>query len=233
MMKRRLLKMYGSTPTGNTRSYSYYVTSRPLNGAQPHMQCDLLEAQIPALLHDLHISPTHLPGIRALYGEQISRFKGPNMKERLVELRERIERLHTEEAALARLYAQGKLSDSNYDILHAEWQSKVFETHREITQMESGVEEVIDDLDQALCLLACVPQLFARMERRQQARLLQILVKRIIIDTQGKIVDVELNPPFAYLTSLRPAPDRQKRNGKKQKSSGQLLSALPTTKTTF
>ncbi len=163
-----------------------------------------------------------LPGIRALYSEHIPRFKGPNLQERLVELRERIQRLHTEEAALARLFAQGKLSDENYDMLHAEWQSKVFETHREINQLESGVEEVIDDLDQALRLLSCIPDLFARMDRRQQARLLQILVKRIIIDTQGIITDVEFNPPFAYLTSLKPPPKRQRRSGKKQESSGRF-----------
>ena len=66
----------------------------------------------------------------------------------------------------------------------------------------------------------------SRMNRRQQAQLLRILVKRIIIDTQGTFIDVELKAPFAYLTGLKPAPDRQKSSGNKQESSGNILSAL-------
>jgi hypothetical protein len=211
--------MYGSTPTGNTRSYSYYVTARPVHGAQPHLHCDQIENQIPDLLHGLYIPPKHLAAIRALYCDQIVRFKGPNLQERLAELHGLIERLHTEEAALARLYAQGKLSDGNYDALYAEWRGKVSETQREINRLESGSDEIVDDLDLALCLLACIPSLFTRMEPRQQSRLLRILIKKIIIDTQGTVIDAELNPPFGFLMSLNPVPDGQKSNGKEQKSS--------------
>jgi hypothetical protein len=123
----------------------------------------------------------------------------------LVELQERSERLHSEEAALARLYAQARLTDRNYDALYKEWQAKVFEVEQKINRLKEGTERVIGDLDNALVLLACASHLFVRLDLKQKWRLLQILFRHIIIDTQGQVVDLELNAPFVYLISLHQA----------------------------
>jgi hypothetical protein len=205
-MSVRDYKMHGATPTGRSRRYTYYTTIRKVTDVRFTVPTETVEEQMTDLLRDISVDPHVLPRLRALYREQIKALKGPSLKERAQELHERLERLHAEEAALARLYAQGKLTDKNYDALYREWQAKVFETQQEIARLEAGAEEVLDDLDQALILLACAPQLFVRLETREQGRLLQILFRCIIIDTQGKVIDFDLNPPFMYLSSLSGAP---------------------------
>src|SRR6266508_6506782 len=44
--------------------------------------------------------------------------------------------------------------------------------------------------------------LYPRLERKQRGVLLQILAKRIIVNSQGEIIEHELNSPFVYLSSL-------------------------------
>ena len=48
-----------------------------------------------------------------------------------------------------------------------------------------------------------LPQLFARVERKQRATSLQVLVKPLIVDDDGTIVDYEFYCPSAYLYHQR------------------------------
>lgn len=199
-------KMNGMTPTGRSRRYTYYTTVRKVEGKKRfNVPTHVVEEQIPGVLQGLYVHPQVLPGIRELYQKQVATIDGPSIDERLAELQGRLDRLHNEEAALVRLYTQGKVSDRNYDALYKEWQGKVADIEQEISRLTNGTQEIVEDLDRALALLACAPRLFERLDTRHQWRLLQILLRHIIIDTQGKIVELELNPPFVYLTSLNQA----------------------------
>jgi len=60
----------------------------------------------------------------------------------------------------------------------------------------------MSDLDIALALLTKVGELYPRLEKKQQVTLLQILVKRIIVTTDGALCDYALNSPFVYLRSV-------------------------------
>jgi hypothetical protein len=51
-------------------------------------------------------------------------------------------------------------------------------------------------------LLSKMPMLFERLARRDQARLLKILVQQVVVDQSGNIIEVRLNSPFAYLNDL-------------------------------
>lgn len=201
-MKVRDYKMHGATPTGRSRSYTYYTTVRKVGMSHRSVPTGAVEGQIAFLLRGISVDPQALPKIRLLYRQHVAALKGPSLQERVIVLSERLDRLHVEEAALARLYAQGKLTDKNYDSLYREWQAKVFEVQQEVSRLQSSAEHVIDNLDEALQLLTYAPKLFDRLETLDQLRLLRILFRRIIIDTHGQIVEHELNPPFVYLTSL-------------------------------
>jgi hypothetical protein len=205
-MRVRDYKMHGATPTGRSRAYTYYTTIRKVKDTRLSVSTMKVEEQMMDLLRGIQIDPHVIPQLQRQYREHIDALKGPNVKEQIAELRDQLERLHLEEAALARLYAQGKLTDKNYDVLYREWQEKVFETQQQMSRFETSSEKVLDDLDQALIVLACAPQLFGRLETNDQNRLLQILFRRIIIDMQGKVVEFDLNPPFVYLSSLMGGP---------------------------
>ncbi|MBN2149719.1 MAG: hypothetical protein JW726_20195, partial [Anaerolineales bacterium] len=193
----------GSTPTGRSKSYSYYVTKARPGGRHRRVRCEVVDSQIPDLLKGLVVDPELLPEIRRLYHEHLAEIRGPTTEERIREIRKLIGRLHNEEAALARLFAQGKLTEKNYDTLHEEWRSKLVQAEQEIERLSNGDQQYVDDLEMALVLLRYVDRVFERLEKKQQKRLLQILVKHIIIDTQGSIIECELNPPFKYLHALK------------------------------
>ena len=110
-MGKRIIKMHGTTPTGRSRSYSYYATMQKVNGRKIRIAVEEIDEQIPSLLERLHVSPEALPQVKELYREHIAALQGPTVQERVSELEDRIERLKEEEAALARLYARGKLTD--------------------------------------------------------------------------------------------------------------------------
>jgi hypothetical protein len=207
-------KMHGSTPKGRSRHYKYYTTIRKVKGTWYATPAETVEEQIHSLLTRIGIDPESIPAIRKQYQQHLASLNGSHIAERIEQLRERTLRLKAEKAALARLYAQGQLTDKNYSALYREWKGKVFETEQQIVQLESDHKEVVDDLELALLLLTAVPRVFDRLEIPEQERLLRILFRRIIIDTQGKVVDFELNSPFVYLTCLTESLPPRSKNGR-------------------
>ena len=152
--------------------------------------------------------------------------KGPTTEERISDMKKMISKMHSEEAALARLFAQGKLSDKNYDMLHNEWKAKLFQAEQELQRLRNGSKQFVDDLEAALVLLRFVGRVFNRFEKSQQKRLLQILVKHIIIDTQGTIIEFELNPPFMYLHKLKQGIDSN-RNPERNEGGSKVFHKSP------
>ena len=195
-------KMYGSTPSGRSRSYSYYVTSKKPGGFQYHVSCSVIHEQLPELLSHIRINPIHIPAIRAIYNEHFKKLKGPDADERLAELKITVKRIQAEEADFARLFARKKLSEANYDILRQESQERLMKAQQEIRRLENGHHALNNGLELAIIVLSKVHQLYGRLTETCQARLLQILFERIIIDTKGRIVDFTLNPPFEYLSRV-------------------------------
>lgn len=217
-------KLQGSTPSNHVRrGYAYYV-GRVRAGKQFHIRCSEIDSLIPPLLHAIQVCPDELPALRKLYNKHVKTLKGPNVDERMAELKAMVEAIRTEEADYARLLSRGKLAEKNYDMLHDELQLRLSKVHQQMHQLTSGTQTLLDGLDHALMVLAKLEMLFERLGQKEQQRLLQILFKRIIIDTEGQILEVVLNPPFQYLNKMsenlrggngRPAPgiaDRSKRN---------------------
>ena len=71
-----------------------------------------------------------------------------------------------------------------------------------IADLERETLVRVDDLDAALVLMTKLGLLFERLGEKARSTLLQILVKQFIVDLQGKIIDCELNSPFAFLRDL-------------------------------
>ncbi len=155
-----------STPTGRSKSYSYYETKAKPGGRRRRVRCEVVDSQIPGLLKGLVVDPELLPEIRRLYHEHLAEIRGPTTEERIKDIKKLIGRLHNEEAALARLFAQGKLSDKNYDTLHDEWRAKLFQAEQEIQRLSNGDRQYIDDLEVALVLLRYVDRVFERLEKK-------------------------------------------------------------------
>ena len=201
-MDGRLYKLFGSTPSGRSQSYSYYVSNREQNGKQLHLPCDVVDEQIPSWLGKITIIPELIPSIRQLYQEQVKQVTGDNRDSKIAELKRQLAQLRDEEARLARLVIMNKITEETYDRLRAEWKEKLRKSEISLAEMESESKAHFDDLDVALILMSKLPELFPRLKEADRTKLLQILARRIIVDPSGEIIDYELNSPFMYLDYL-------------------------------
>jgi len=195
-------KMFCSTPTGRSRSYSYYLTHDRLNGQKIRIPCEIVDAQIPNWLRGITIDPEDLPAIWEIYRKQVARATHADRETEIASLSHRLAQLREEEARLGRLLITGKMSEETYDRLRAEWQEKLRLTETNLADLERDTAIYLDDLDTALILLTRACDLYSRLENEQHATLLQILAKRIIVSADGEMIDHELHSPFKYLAGL-------------------------------
>jgi len=198
----QLLKMYGSTPTGHSQSYSYYITHAKPFGKKLHIPCDTIDEQIPAWLKGMAIEPALIPAIRTVYEADVKKATTNDREGKVTELNRQLAQLKEEEARLGRLFITGKIGEGTYNQLRAEWQEKLRNLELSLADLERDASIHLDDLDAALALMAKIGVLYPRLDEKQRSTLLQIMAKRIIVDRDGEIVDYELNSPFVYLRSV-------------------------------
>ena len=106
------------------------------------------------------------------------------------------------EARVARLLAPGKITEAVWNDLWEEWQDR----RRTLRESRDGLLLKIDThiapLDQALTIISKVCVLFESMERSEQKALLREMVERVVVDSEGRVLRLELLPPFSYLRWL-------------------------------
>ena len=167
--------MYGSTPSGRSQSYSYYVTHTQVDGKTPHFACSIIDEKIPLWLQGISVDQNSIPSIREVYQAEIQQATTNDNGKRLTALRKQSTLLKEEEARLGRLYITGKITDLAYEQLHSEWQEKLRNNELTMTEMEREPTFHINDLDIALVLLTKIDKLYIRLDEKQKATLLQIL----------------------------------------------------------
>ena len=195
-------KLFGSTPTGHSQSYAYYITHDKLDGKKLHIPCGVVDNQIPGWLHAISVDPELVPTIRGIYEAEIKQVSDNDRETKISELNRQRSQLKEEEARLGRLFITGKITEETYNQLRREWQEKLRHLELTVVELEREVRFHMDDLDEAMALMAKMADLYPRLDKKQQGILLQILAKQIIVDPHGKIIDHELNSPFVYLRSL-------------------------------
>ncbi len=195
-------KLYGSTPSGRHKSYSYYITQARINGAKLHIPCEIVDCQIEDWLDRVTVDQDVMPGIRQVYQSQIAKVTETDRSSKSTELRRRMSQLKDEESKLGRLYIGGKITEDSYDQLRLEWLEKVRHAEVALSNLERDTTRYLDDLDLALILISNLSPLYERLNEDQRGKLLQILVKRIIVSSSGEIIDHELHSPFLYLSQL-------------------------------
>lgn len=193
-----LLRLIGSTSNVNRQSggNAYYC----LPHAKINIPCKLIDNQIAQCLAHLQVDPSHVMLLKATY-EADSNLHYPSHKKDVAQLDERLENLKQEEMRASRLYSTGKITDSVWDSLWLEWQERRLAIQQKIALMDKTVDCVISDLDEALQIFTQLPQLYSTLTLTEQQQLLSLLIQKVVVDTSGTIVRLELHPPFAYLTS--------------------------------
>lgn len=195
-------KLYGSTPSGRYKTYSYYMTQTRVNGTKLHIPCDEVDCQVTDWLDGVSVDHTLVPELRQVYRAQIAKVTDTDRTTKASELRRRMSQLKEAESKLVRLYLDGKVTEDIYDQMRLEWLEKVRHAEHALSNLERDTGRYLNDLDVAVVLLANLPPLYERLDEDKRVKLLQILVKRIIVNSQGEIIDHELHSPFFYLSQL-------------------------------
>ena len=195
-------KLYGSTPTGKSQSYAYYVTHTKIDGKPLRFSVDVVDQQIPTILADIGIDPELIPSIQATYQSEIKKNTQDGKADKLEHLQQRLKNLQDEEARLARLFMTGKINEETYDRLRGEWKEKTRQIQMTVKELEFDASKYLDDLDVAITLLTKISVLFDRLKEKERTAILQVLIKQVIVNIAGEIIQIELHSPFSYLFTL-------------------------------
>ena len=107
----KTLKMYGSTPSGWSKSYSYYVTHVPLGDKVLHLPTATIDDQIPAWLEGVIVSYDLIPALRDTYEKEVKQSAKGNKADELERLNQKFSALADEAGmnpSLVRQYTSGK-----------------------------------------------------------------------------------------------------------------------------
>jgi hypothetical protein len=193
-------KLTCSTPNANRKGggTSYYcIPSSDLN-----FICSDVDEQIEKHLHDLRVAPDLLEKIRTAYTAELNEKFDTGTRDQQQRLTGALEEIQREEVRGARLYATGKISEDVYDELWREWQDRRTKIEAAMRLGEEDAQQHIITLDAALLLIAKTGILFNKLDLQGKRELLLHLMQRVIINSKGTILRVDLRTPFSYLNNL-------------------------------
>jgi hypothetical protein len=167
-----------------------------------HIPCTEIDEKIEEFLEGINIETELIPEIRKAYKFEIRNSASEERRTRLAELNRQLSELREEEARLGRLLITNMISEETYFQLRKEWQEKQRNITANIADLERETNLCLDDLDAAIILMTKMSRLYSRLSEIDRTKLLQIIIKQIIVNGEGKIIDYELNTPFAYLQDL-------------------------------
>jgi len=93
--------------------------------------------------------------------------------------------------------------------------------------LNAEIQSQVNDLDSALHILSQIADLFPNRTQLQQRAILLQMVERVVINPEGRILWLELKPPFSYLTTLvKGGSEIEKEKPRKAKVSGKADCSL-------
>lgn len=196
----RLTKLTCST--SNVRRAGGGTAYYQVAGQNVRVLCREVDEQIPAQLMQIQVDTGLLPAIRACYQQDVAERLGFVRPDERAEIEAALKALDEEEARTVRLFAAGKISEAVWDNLWREWQDRRQTLRFSLASMEQSREIHITHLDAALKIIAKVGILYSSLGFSDQKELLRLIVERVIVSSEGKIVKLDLLPPFAYLNEV-------------------------------
>ena len=196
----RVARLSGSTSNAG-RSGGGTPYYRVANAGGVSFLCRDIDEQIPLELLRIQIDPELIPLIRMSYTHELAEKLGHLRPDQRLQLQSALKAVDEEEARMARLFASGKITESVWDNLWAEWQDRRHKLRWSLETVDQEREIHINNLDTALGIIANIGVLYNSLERSDQKELLRQVVERVIVNSEGTIL-LELRTPFAYLREL-------------------------------
>ncbi len=196
----KLYRLTGSTSNAGRSgggTAHYRLDRYPL-----HFLCSEIESQLVAHLQAVQVDEALVPFIRDYYIHEVADKLGRLRPDERTEIERALKQIDEEEARVLRLYAAEMVTEENWRNLWAEWQDKRHKLRASLELLDQKCESYIDDLDDALTIIAKLGILYETLPRSNQKELLRNVVERVVVNHESEIVRVDLLPPFAYLRDV-------------------------------
>ncbi len=165
----------------------------------PFFICRDIDAQMSERMHSIQIEKELLPRIHRMFKKEVEerlRKVGPDA---ISSMKARFDQIEHERERVTRQYAAGRVTDELFEKLARGWDDQQSPIIRAIDSQSHDVKRFVTDLETALQMLTIIGSLYDRLEPTQRRNLLRNLVHKVIITPQGKIANVILQRPFAYI----------------------------------
>jgi DNA invertase Pin-like site-specific DNA recombinase len=192
-------KLTCGTPNGKRKSggVSYYCI--PSSGQ--NFLCYEVDCQIPDHLRDIQVDPALLPHIRQVYLADVDRYT-TNQDRESKDLAAALKRLENKEVNLWRAFTEHGMRPQIFEKLAREYDNERRRIERTILAIQRDRKEYVANLDAALAIIAEIADRYILHTPERQRDILKQMVSRVVINPGGRIVRIELMPPFNYLDGL-------------------------------
>ncbi|MFZ4826743.1 MAG: hypothetical protein ACOYLB_05260, partial [Phototrophicaceae bacterium] len=93
-------------------------------------------------------------------------------------------------------------SETVWEGLWLEWQDRRNAIRREIALLSQSDSDSIDSFEESLAIFSQLPKLYATLTKEKQQELLRAVVKSVVVDQTGVLLELNLHSPFADLANL-------------------------------
>ena len=198
--RKKPLKMTGSTPnTGRSGGGTPYYRNEQ---HKVRFLCREIDAQVWEELAKAQMEPELIRSIQKYYAQEVAENLGLMRPQEREALESALKAVDKEEERVARLFAAGKVSETVWDNMWYEWQDRRRTLRATLENLDRHADTHIDRLDTALAIIAKVGILYDSLERSDQKLLLREMIERVVVDPEGKIIEVKWLPLCAYLRNV-------------------------------
>lgn len=173
----------------------------------PFFKCKDVDEQVNHWLHGIVVAPDLLPTLQEIFEQEAKKRLMAHGPDEITAMNEALARINDERERVTRKYAMGRIDEALFDRLCDEWDDQQAQILRALHSQKVDFDRHMGDLNCALNMLAIVGTLYDALDAKGQRELLRNLVERVIINGQGKIVDVVLYAPFQYIRDRLNYPD--------------------------
>jgi hypothetical protein len=219
-----LRKLTCGTPNAQRPSggVAYYC----IPSSDQNFLCRTVDNQIPDHLRAVQVDPVLLPQIRQAYLSDVGRYSVNHDRE-LQDLKAALKRLEERELNLWRAFTEHGMRPQIYEKLSREIKDERQRIENTMSALQQDSREYVANLDAALAIIAEIADRYLLHTPERQRDILKQMVSRVVINPEGRIVRIELKPPFNYLDGLHHSGEGNPR-GKNPKSQNKRTSVSDT-----
>lgn len=195
----RIQKLRCAMPNANRKrgGVAYYC----IESSNQNFLCWKVDEQIPEHLRAIQVDPELIPEIRKVYLADMSKYTNNRQRESQA-LQTAIKKLEEKELNLWRAFTEHGMRPQIFEQLSREYEDERQRIAAAVELIHQEQGDVVDDLDAALTVISEIADRYQEHTAQRQRDILKQMVKRIVINPEGRIIRMELKPPFNYLDAL-------------------------------